>query len=73
LRPTVEPEARLCRLNAAARAVEKLLAEPLLEGANLQADCRLRHAKLISGLREAPALDHRAKGSELLRVHKHNL
>ena len=73
LRSAVEPETGLGRLDPAAGAVEKPLADALLERSDLKADRGLRHPELVGGLREAAALDHRAKGRELLRVHKDNL
>src|ERR687895_97240 len=57
-------------LNATPGAVEELPAETLLERADLLADSRLREPELLGGAREALALDHRAKGRELPRVHK---
>ena len=73
LRSAIEPEAGLGRLDPAAGAVEEPLADPLLERPDLQADRGLGDAELVGGLREAPALDDRAEGSELLRVHKNTL
>ena len=73
LRPAVEPEAGLGRLDPAAGAVEEPLADALLERPDLQTDRRLRHPELVGRLREAAALDDRAKGGELLRVHKNTL
>ena len=73
LRPAVEPKARLGRLDAATRPVEELLAEALLERADLQTDRGLGHAELVGGLREAAVLDDRAESCELTRVHKNNL
>ena len=73
LRAPVEPAARLGRLDAAARAVEELQAEPLLERADLQAHRRLGDAELLRRLREAPPLDDRAERRELTRVHKQSL
>jgi hypothetical protein len=48
----VEREARLRRLDAAARAVEQLPPEPLLERADLEADGRLRDPEPLGGLRK---------------------
>ena len=73
LRASIEPEAGLRRLDAPAGTVEQPLADALLERPDLEADRRLRDSELIGGLREASALDHRAEGSELLRVHKNTL
>jgi hypothetical protein len=70
LRAPVEPEAGLGRLDPAAGAVEKLLAEPFLERADLQADCGLGHAETRGSLGEASLLDDSAEGGELARVHK---
>ena len=61
LRAAVEPEARLGRLDAPARAVEQAPAEPLLERADLKAHCRLRDAELLGGVREALLLDDGAE------------
>src|SRR5207248_3865698 len=69
----VEQQARLGRLDAPAGAVEEPLPEPLLERANLEAHRRLRDAEPLGRLREAPALDDRAEGRELPRVHKDTL
>ena len=73
LRSAVEPEPGLGRLDPATRAVEEPLADALLERPDLEADRGLRHPELVGGLREAAALDNRAKGRELLRVHKDTL
>ena len=73
LRAAIEPQAGLGRLDPAAGAVEQLLPDALLERADLQADRGLRHPELVGRLREAPALDDRAEGGELLRVHKNIL
>ena len=73
LRAAIQTPARLGRLDAATRAVEKLRSEALLERAHLQRDCGLRHAESIRCLREAPTLDDRAERSELARVHKRTL
>ena len=70
LRAAVEAQAGLGRLDAAARAVEQLRAEPLLERPHLQRHGGLRDAEPLGGLREAPPLDDRAERSELARVHK---
>ena len=69
MRP-VEPEAGFGRLDPAARAVEELRPEPLLERAHLQADGRLGDAEPLRRLAEAPPLDDGAEGRELTRVHK---
>ena len=50
LRVAVEPPPGLGRLDAAARAVEQLPAEPLLERPDLQADGRLRDAEPLRRL-----------------------
>jgi lipopolysaccharide/colanic/teichoic acid biosynthesis glycosyltransferase len=73
LRRGIEPEPRLRRLDTATRTVEQLPAQTLLEGANLQADGRLRDTEPLSGLREALALDDGAECGELTRVHKRSL
>ena len=73
LRAPVEPPAGLGRLDPAARAVEQLLAEPLLERPDLEADGRLRDPEALRRLREALPLDDRAKRSELSRIHKQRL
>ena len=73
LRVAVEPLPRLGRLDAAARAVDELHAEPLLECLDLQADGRLRDAEPLGRLREALLLDDGDEGSELPRVHKNRL
>ena len=73
LRAPVEAAAGLGRLDAAARAVDELQAEPLLERADLQAHRGLRDAELLRRLREAPSLDDRAERCELTRVHKQSL
>src|SRR5256885_8033151 len=70
LRTAVEPQARLGRLDPAARAVEQLRAEALLERSHLQADRRLRHPEPLRGLGEAAPLDDDAEGGELTRIHK---
>jgi hypothetical protein len=73
LRTAVEPEARFGRLDPPSGAIEELLADALLERADLQADSRLGNSELVRGLGEAPTLDHRAEGGELLRIHKNTL
>jgi hypothetical protein len=73
LRPAVEREPGLGRLDAAAGAVEQLAAEPLFERANLEADRRLRDSEPLGCLGEALKLDDRAERSELSRVHKTSL
>ena len=73
LRAAVEAEPRLGRLDAAAGAVEQLHPEPPLERAHLQRDGGLGHAEPLRSLRERPALDHRAEGLQLPRVHKQTL
>ena len=70
LRAAVEREPGLGRLDAAARAVEQLAAEPLLERPDLEADRRLRHPEPLGRLREALPLDDGAERRELPRVHK---
>ena len=50
LRVPVEPLTRLGGLDSAARAVDELLPEPLLERADLQADGRLRDPEPLGGL-----------------------
>ena len=50
LRAPVQSSARLGRLDPAPRAVEELLAEPLLERADLQADGRLRDPETLRRL-----------------------
>ena len=66
----VEPGPRLGRLHAAPGAVEQLLADALLERADLLAHRRLRDAEPLSRLGEALALDDRAERSQLPGVHK---
>ena len=61
LRAPVEAPPGLGRLDAAARAVEELLPEPLLERANLLADRRLGNPEPLSRLGEALTLDDRAE------------
>src|SRR5712691_11852945 len=73
LRGRIEPQSRLGRLDAAARAVEQLRPEPLLEGTDLKADRRLCHAQALSSKGEALPLDDRAECSELTRIHKGSL
>ncbi len=73
LRPAVEPEAGLGRLDAAARAVEQLRAEALLERAHLQRDRGLGDPEAFGGLGERLALDHLAERLQLPRVHKRRL
>ncbi len=57
----VEPEPGLGRLHPTTGPVEQPLPEPLLERPDLQAHRGLRHAQLLGGLGEAPAVDHRAE------------
>jgi hypothetical protein len=73
LRTAIEAESGLGRLDSTAGAIEKLLADALLERPDLQADRGLRHSELVGSLREAPPLHDCAKGGELFRVHKDNL
>jgi len=73
LRAAIEPVAGLGRLHPTSGAIEEPLAETFLERPDLQADRGLRHPELVGGLREAPALDDRAEGCKLLRVHKADL
>ena len=61
LRRRVQPQTRLSRLDAAARPVEQLRSEPLLERADLQADRGLRDPEPVGGLREALPLDDGAE------------
>ncbi len=70
LRAAVEAPAGLGRLDLAARAVEELGVEALLERPHLERDGRLRDAEPLRRLREAPALDDGTEGGELARVHK---
>ncbi len=70
LRRSVELEAGLGRLDAAAGAVEELRPEPLLERAHLEAHRRLRHAEALRGLGERLPLDDLAERLQLPRVHK---
>ena len=65
----VKGDACLRRLDTAAGPVEQALADPLLEGANLQTDCGLRYAEVLGSLRKALAVDDLAEGCELPRVH----
>ena len=60
----------LGRLDAAARTVEQLRAQPLLERPHLQRDRRLRDAQALGGLGEAAALDDLAEGCKLACIHK---
>ena len=69
----VQPQAGLRRLDAAARAVDELRPQPLLERPHLERDGRLRHAEALRRLREAAPLDDGAERSELARVHKETL
>src|SRR6185503_11473473 len=73
LRPAVEREPSLRRLDTAARAVEQLPSEPLLERAHLKAHRWLRDAEPLSRVREALQLDDGAERSQLTRVHKQTL
>src|SRR5688572_10020830 len=52
----IEQQAGFGGLDAAARAIEQPLAEPLLERGDLQADRRLREPEVLGGPREALAL-----------------
>ena len=70
LRAAIEAQAGLGRLDAAARAVEQLRAEPLLERAHLQRHGGLRDAEALGRLREAAPLDDGAERCKLTRVHK---
>ena len=69
----VEAVPGLRRLDAAAGAVEQLLADAVLERPDLLAHGRLRDPEPLGGLRKALALHDRAEGSELPRVHKLSL
>ena len=73
LRSAIEPETGFGRLDAAPGTVEEPLAHALLERPDLQAHRGLRHPELVGGLREAATFDNRAKGHQLLRVHKRTL
>ena len=70
LRPAVEPDARLRRLDPTTRPVEQLGPEALLERTDLERDGRLGDPELVGGLGERAAFDHRAEGAELACVHK---
>ncbi len=70
LRPAVEPDTRLRRLDATTRPVEQLRPEALLERADLERDGRLGDPELVGRLGERAAFDHRAEGAELACVHK---
>jgi len=70
LRAAIETDAGFGGLDAPPRAVEELLAEPLLERADLETDRGLRDTEALSRLREALELDDRAERCELARVHK---
>ena len=70
LRARVQAKPSLGRLDAAPRAVEQLPPEPLLERPDLEADRRLRDTEPLRSLREALALDDRAEGCKLARIHK---
>jgi len=69
----VEAPAGLRRLHAPAGAVEQLPPEPLLEGADLQADGWLGDPEPFGSLGEALPLDHGTECGQLTRVHKHSL
>src|SRR5215207_8132989 len=69
----VKTDACFRRLDATAGPVEQALADPVLEGANLQADGRLRHSQVLGGLGEAFAVDDLAESRELTRIHKDRL
>ena len=58
----VEADACLRRLDTAAGPVEQALADPLLEGADLQADGGLRDAEVLGGLGETLSVDDLAEG-----------
>ena len=73
LRAAVEPHAGLGRLDSAARAVEQLRPETLLERSDLQADGRLGDAEALGRLGEALLLDDGAERRELTRVHEDHL
>src|SRR5207237_8904009 len=70
LRVAVEEQPRLGGLDAPPGPVEQPLAEPLLERPDLEAHRRLGDPEPCRRLREAPALDDRAEGCELSRIHK---
>ena len=70
LRPVVEAQARLRGDDPPARAVEELLADPLLERPHLLADRRLRDPEPHRRLREALPLDDRAECRQLPCVHQ---
>jgi hypothetical protein len=69
----IQPQAGLGGLDPAARPVEQLTTEPLLERADLQRDGRLGDAEPLRGLREALPFDDGAECSQLTRVHKRSL
>jgi hypothetical protein len=73
LRTAVEAEAGLGRLDPAARTVEQLRPEPLLERPHLLRYGRLGDAEPGRRLREAPPLDDLAEGGQLARIHKRTL
>ena len=70
LRSTVEASPGLSRLDPAARAVEELLPEAVLERADLEAHRRLGDSEPLGCEREALALDDRAEGGQLPGVHQ---
>ena len=73
LRGAVELEPALGRLDAAARAVQQLGAEALLERAHLERDRGLRDAELLRREGERLALDDLAECLQLPRIHKDSL
>src|SRR4029079_10456698 len=73
LRPAIEREPSLRRLDTATRTVEQLPSASLLERAHLKAHRRLCDAQPLSRVREALQLDDGAECSQLTRVHKQTL
>src|SRR3954470_4100817 len=66
----VEAQTCLGGLDAASGTVEQLPTESLLERADLQADCRLRHAEALRSLRKALPFHDGAECGQLTRFHK---
>ena len=69
----VQTQPCLGRLDAAARTVQELSPEALLQRPDLEADGRLGDAEPLRRLGEALALHHRAERRQLPRIHKRSL